>query len=339
MSLTSRNINLKSIPVGTPTLDNFEMVKVDVKPAGDGEITVRNTWMSVDPYMRGRMTGIKTYADPFVVGEVMTGGAIGEVIHSGHPDFAVGDQVVHMNGWREVFTGNVDAMKTMALRKIDASTIPPQAYLGIAGMPGLTAYAGLYKVGEFEPGNTVLVSGAAGAVGSVVCQLAKADGGTVIGLAGSNEKCKWLESHGVDSAINYKTTENLSKSIAKSAPGGIDVYFENVGGAALEAAIDNMNMFGRIAACGMISQYNNASPEPGPTNLVNIVGKSLKMQGFIVTNYQQFAMEYIGKLGQLMSEGKIKNEETIEHGIENAGTAFLRLFSGDKQGKMLVKLT
>jgi NADPH-dependent curcumin reductase CurA len=339
MPLTSRNITLKSIPVGTPTLDNFGMVSVDVSPAGDGEITVRNSWMSVDPYMRGRMTGIKTYADPFIVGDVMTGGAVGEVIHSGHPEFSVGDQVVHMNGWREVFTDNVDAMKLMGLRKIDTSMIPAQAYLGIAGMPGLTAYAGLYKVGEFKPGNTVLVSGAAGAVGSVVCQLAKADGGTVIGLAGSDEKCKWLESHGVDSAINYKTTDNLSKSIAKAAPSGIDVYFENVGGAALEAAINNMNMFGRIAACGMISQYNNASPEPGPNNLVNIVGKSLKMQGFIVTNYQEHAMEYVGKLGQLMATGKIKSEETVEDGIENAGKAFLRLFSGDKQGKMLVKLS
>ncbi|NNC37175.1 MAG: NADP-dependent oxidoreductase [Acidimicrobiales bacterium] len=339
MSLTSRNVNLKSIPDGMPTLDNFEIVNVDVVPAKDGEITVRNHWMSVDPYMRGRMTGIKSYADPFVVGEVMTGGAVGEIIHSGHPDFAVGDQVVHMNGWREVFTDNVDTMKAMGLRKIDTRMIPAQAYLGIAGMPGLTAYAGLYKVGEFEPGNTVLVSGAAGAVGSVVCQLAKADGGKVIGLAGSDDKCKWLESHGVDSAINYKTTENLSKSIAKAAPNGIDVYFENVGGAALEAAINNMAMFGRIAACGMISQYNNAAPEPGPSNLVNIVAKSLKIQGFIVTNYQNYAAEYVTKLGQLMAAGKIKSEETIEDGIDNAGTAFLRLFSGDKQGKMLVKLT
>jgi hypothetical protein len=164
------------------------------------------------------------------------------------------------------------------------------------------------------------------------------EGGIVIGLAGSDEKCKWLESHGVDSAINYKKTDNLSKSIAKAAPNGIDVYFENVGGEALEAALNNMKMFGRIAACGMISQYNNASPEPGPSNLVNIVGKSLKMQGFIVTNYQQHAMEYVGKLGQLMAAGKIDSQETIEDGIENAGKAFLRLFSGDKQGKMLVKL-
>jgi NADPH-dependent curcumin reductase CurA len=322
-----------------PTQQNFEMITAEVSPAGDGEVTIRNTWMSVDPYMRGRMTGIKTYADPFVVGEVMTGGAVGEVIHSGHPDFAVGDQVTHMLGWREVFTDSVEALKLMGLRKIDTSQIPAQAYLGIAGMPGLTAYAGLYKVGEFKSGDTVLVSGAAGAVGSVVCQLAKADGATVIGLAGSDEKCKWLESHGVDSAINYKTTDNLSKSIAKSAPDGIDVYFENVGGAALEAAIDNMKMFGRIAACGMISQYNNENPEPGPSNLVQIVGKSLKVQGFIVVNYQDCVVEYITKLGQLMASGKLASQETVEHGIENAGTAFLRLFSGDKQGKMLVKLT
>lgn len=287
------------------------MESVDVAPAGKGEITVRNSWMSVDPYMRGRMTGIKTYADPFILGEVMTGGAVGEITHSGHPEFSVGDQVVHMNGWREAFTDNVDAMKAMGLRRIDTSIIPAQAYLGIAGMPGLTTYAGLYKVGEFKSGNTVLVSGAAGAVGSVVCQLAKADGGTVIGLAGSDEKCAWLESHGVDSALNYKNTDNLSKSITKAAPSGIDVYFENVGGATLEAAIDNMNMFGRIAACGMISQYNNEAPEPGPSNLIKIVGKSLQIQGFIVTNYQHLRWNMSLNLANSWRLGRLKAKRPL----------------------------
>jgi len=338
MTLTSRNICLKSYPIGVPTDSDFEMTTTEISPASDGEVTIRNSWMSVDPYMRGRMTGIKTYADPFELGEIMTGGAVGEVLHSGHPDFAVGDKVFHMNGWREVFTEKVDTLKPMGFRKIDTGMIPEQAYLGIAGMPGLTAYVGLYIVGEFKPGDTVLVSGAAGAVGSVVCQLAKADGATVIGLAGSDEKCKWLESHGADSAINYKKTDNLSKSIAKSAPDGIDVYFENVGGAALEAALNNMKQFGRIAVCGMISQYNNENPEPGPNNLVQIVGKSLNVKGFIVMDYQQHTMAYVGKLGQLMASGKLSNQETVEDGIENAPRAFLRLFSGDKQGKMLVKL-
>lgn len=339
MSLTSKNVCLRSYPKGMPTADDFEITTTDVRDAGDGEITVRNSWMSVDPYMRGRMSGVKTYVDPFELGQPMQGGAVGEVIQSGHPDFNVGDQVTHMLGWREVFTASVDTLIPMGLRKIDTGMIPAQAYLGVAGMPGLTAYAGLYKVGEFKPGETVLVSGAAGAVGSTVCQLAKADGARVIGLAGSDEKCKWLESHGVDSAINYKTTDNLTKSIAKAAPDGIDVYFENVGGEALEAALNNMNFQGRIAVCGMISVYNSPTPVPGPTNLTMIIGKSLKVQGFIVSNYQDCVMEYIAKLGELMSQGKLTSQETVEHGIENAGTAFLKLFSGDKQGKMLVKLS
>ena len=339
MTLTSRNMCLKNYPKGMPVSNDFQMTTTDVKPAGNGEITVRNHWMSVDPYMRGRMSGIKTYIAPFELGQPMEGGAVGEIIQSGHPEFKKGDWVVTMLGWREVFTANVDDMKKMLLQKIDPGLIPPQAFLGLAGMPGLTAYAGLYKVAEFKPGETVLVSGAAGAVGSVVCQLAKADGATVVGLAGSDEKCKWLESRGVDVAINYKTCGNITKALMKAAPDGFDVYFENVGGDMLEAALNTMKMFGRIAACGMISQYNNDKPAPGPNNLVMIVGKSLKIQGFIVSNYQKYALEYFAKLGPLMAEGKLVQSETVLDGIENSGEAFLRLFSGDKQGKMLVKLT
>ncbi len=339
MSLISKNMCMKSYPKGTPTPDNFTMTTTDVAPAGDGEITVRNHWMSVDPYMRGRMSGIRTYIDPFQLGEPMEGGAVGEIIHSGHPDYAVGDWVMTMLGWREIFTASVDSLKKIMLQKVDINLLPAQNYLGVGGMPGLTAYAGLYKVAGFKPGETVLVSGAAGAVGSIVCQLAKADGATVVGLAGSDEKCKWLESHGVDTAINYKTCENLTKALQKAAPRGFDVYFENVGGDMLKAALDTMKMFGRIAACGMISQYNNEKPVPGPDNLVMIVGKSLKIQGFIVSNYAQYVPEYLMKLGPLMASGQLVQQETVEQGIENAGTAFLRLFSGDKQGKMLVKLT
>ncbi len=339
MTLTSRNMCLKQYPKGMPTSGDFQMTTTDVKPAGSGEITVRNHWMSVDPYMRGRMTGIKTYIDPFALGQPMEGGAVGEIIQSGHPEFKKGDWVVTMLGWREVFTAPVDELKKMLLQKIDPGLIPPQAFLGLAGMPGLTAYAGLYKVAGYKSGETVLVSGAAGAVGSTVCQLAKADGATVVGLAGSDEKCKWLESRGVDVAINYKTCGNMTKALQKAAPGGFDVYFENVGGEMLEAALNTMKMFGRIAACGMISQYNNDTPVAGPNNLVMIVGKSLKIQGFIVSNYQKYALEYFAKLGPLMAEGKLVQHETVLDGIENAGEAFLRLFSGDKQGKMLVKLT
>ncbi|HFB54846.1 MAG TPA: NADP-dependent oxidoreductase, partial [Hellea balneolensis] len=266
MTLTTRNVCLKSYPKGTPTAEDFMMTTTEVADAQDGEITVRNHYMSVDPYMRGRMSGIKTYIAPFELGQPMEGGAVGEIIQSGHPDYKVGDWVMTMLGWREVFTAPVEKLQAVMLQKIDPSIIPAQSFLGVGGMPGLTAYAGLYKVAEFRPGETVLVSGAAGAVGSVVCQLAKADGAKVVGLAGSDEKCKWLESHGVDTAINYKTTENLTKALQKAAPEGFDVYFENVGGEMLEAALNTMKMFGRIAACGMISQYNNESPAPGPNN-------------------------------------------------------------------------
>ena len=343
MTLTSKNICMSSYPKGMPNADNFMMTETDVTPAGNGEITVKNLWMSVDPYMRGRMSGVKTYIDPFQIGEPMEGGAVGEIIHSGDSNYKVGDHVMTMLGWREAFTANVDELKKTMLQKVDPNLLPLQAYLGVGGMPGLTAYAGLYKVAEFQPGETVLVSGAAGAVGSTVCQLAKADGAKVVGLAGTDEKCKWLESHGVDVAINYKTCGNITKALQNAlktvGSRGFDVYFENVGGAMLEGALNTMNMFGRIAACGMISQYNNAKPVPGPDNLVMIVGKSLKIQGFIVSNYSKHALEYFAKLGPLMAGGKLVQQDTVEHGIENAGTAFLRLFSGDKQGKMLVKLS
>jgi len=339
MTLTSKNICLTEYPKGLPTNETFQMTTTDVAPAGEGEITVKNHWMSVDPYMRGRMTGITTYIEPFQIGKPLEGGAVGEVTHSGHKDFKVGDWVMTMLGWRSMFTAKVEDLQKVMLQKIDPNMLPPQAFLGVAGMPGLTAYAGLYKVAEFQPGETVLVSGAAGAVGSTVCQLAKADGATVIGIAGTDAKCKWLESHGCDSAINYKTTKDMTKAIRKAAPGGIDVYFENVGGAMLEAALNNMKIFGRMAVCGMISAYNDEQPVPGPSNLVMIVGKSLKVQGFIVSNYSKYALEYFAKLGPLMASGKLVQQETVLEGLDKAPEAFLRLFSGDKQGKMLVKIT
>lgn len=338
MTLTSKNICLTEYPKGLPTTDTFEMTTTDIAPAGEGEITVKNHWMSVDPYMRGRMTGIKTYIEPFQIGQPLEGGAVGVVTHSGHKDFKVGDWVMTMLGWRSVFTAKVDEMRKVMCQKIDPNMLPPQSFLGVAGMPGLTAYAGLYKVAEFQPGETVLVSGAAGAVGSTVCQLAKADGATVIGIAGTDDKCKWLESHGCDSAINYKTTKDMTKAIRNAAPGGIDVYFENVGGAMLEAALNNMKIFGRMAVCGMISAYNDEKPVPGPPNLVQIVGKSLKVQGFIVSNYSKYALEYFAKLGPLMASGQLVQQETVLEGLDKAPEAFLRLFSGDKQGKMLVKI-
>ena len=332
-------IQLAEYPEGLPTAATFNFEQRDLAAPQDGEITVRNHYMSVDPYMRGRMKNIKSYVPPFQLGEAMTGGAVGEVTASAHPDYKVGDHVMSMRGWRTAFTASVAQMEPEGLRKIDTAQIPIQAYLGVAGMPGLTAYAGLYDVAKFKAGDTVLVSGAAGAVGSTVCQLAKADGAFVVGIAGSDSKAEWLKSRGVDAVVNYKTSKNLTKSLINAAPQGIDVYFENVGGDVLEAAINVMNPFGRMAVCGMISNYNDTTPQPGPKNLIQIVGKSLKIQGFIVSQHAHLASEYITKLGELMPSGKLVSQETILEGIENAPAAFLRLFDGNKQGKMLVKLT
>ncbi len=334
---------LKNYPKGLPELSDFEYKTFPLTPPKAGEITVRNHWMSVDPYMRGRMSGIKTYIAPFELGAPLEGGAVGEVIASGHDKYLVGDWVVTMKGWRDVLTAKVDDLEKIMLQKIDpqirkSGLIPAQAFLGVAGMPGLTAYAGLYKVAEFKPGDTVLVSAASGAVGSTVVQLAAAAGGKVIGINGSEQGAKWLESLGIDSVINYKTCENLTKSIKKAAPAGIDIYFENVGGEILESALNNMKQFGRIAACGMISAYNDKSPKPGPSNLVQIIAKSLKIQGFIVSDYQKYALEYFSVLGPLMASGKLVNRETVVEGLDKAPEAFLRLFDGNKQGKMLVKL-
>jgi NADPH-dependent curcumin reductase CurA len=336
--MKATEIHLTEYPQGLPTQDSFKVVETDVPSPKDGEITVGNSYMSVDPYMRGRMRDVKSYVPPFQLGEVMTGGAVGEVTASAHPDYKIGDHVTSMRGWRTAFTASVAEMIPEGLRKIDISMIPIQAYLGVAGMPGLTAYAGLYDVAKFKAGDTVLVSGAAGAVGSVVCQLAKAEGAYVVGIAGSDSKADWLKSRGVDAVVNYKTTKNLTKSLIKAAPKGIDVYFENVGGAVLEAAINVMNPFGRIAVCGMIANYNDTTPQPGPNNLMQIIGKSLKIQGFIVSQHAHLVPDYIAKLGPLMALGKLVPQETILDGIETAPEAFLRLFSGDKQGKMLVKL-
>lgn len=332
-------IQLTEYPEGLPTEATFKHVERDLPAPKDGEITVRNHYMSVDPYMRGRMRNVKSYVPPFQLGEAMTGGAVGEVTASAHPDYKVGDHVMSMRGWRTAFTAPVAEMTPEGLRKIDTAQIPIQAYLGVAGMPGLTAYAGLYDVAKFKAGDTVLVSGAAGAVGSVVCQLAKAEGAYVVGIAGTDSKADWLKSRGVDAVVNYKTSKNLTKSLMEAAPQGIDVYFENVGGDILEAAINVMNPFGRMAVCGMIANYNDKTPRPGPSNLIQIVGKSLKIQGFIVSQHAHLAPEYIAKLGPLMSTGKLVSQETTLEGIENAPAAFLRLFDGNKQGKMLVKLS
>jgi NADPH-dependent curcumin reductase CurA len=330
--MRAREIRLKSRPVGMPTLENFEIAEIDAPQPEAGQALVRNLWMSVDPYMRGRMYDRPSYVPPFRIGEALQGGAIGEVIASGDPGFKKGDLVESMLGWREAFVAPV-AM----LNKLPAADAPPQAFLGVLGMPGLTAYAGLLEIGQPKAGETVFVSGAAGAVGSVVCQIAKIKGCAVVASVGSDAKARWLKEAGIDQVVNYKAGELLA-AVRAAAPNGIDVYFDNVGGAHLEVALEVARPFARFVECGMISQYNATEPAPGPRNLIYVVGKSLKLQGFIVIQFQhlraQFQRDMLGWIG----EGKIKWEETVETGLENAPAAFLKLFTGANTGKMLVKL-
>ncbi len=332
--VTSREIRLKSRPTGMPELENFALAERAIGPPGDGELRVRNLWMSVDPYMRGRMIDRESYLPPFRIGEPLQGGAIGRVVDSRNDRFAVGDYVSSMHGWREYFLTD-GAM----LQKVDPSLGPIQAHLGVLGMPGLTAFAGLFRIGELRDGEAVFVSAAAGAVGSVVCQLAKAHGCRVVGSAGSDAKCAWLEQEaGIDAAINYKACGDLTQAVAAAFPNGIDVTFENVGGAHLEAALEQMRPRGRIALCGMIAQYNAAEPPPGPRNLVLAVARSLKLQGFIVSNHLDMLADFYAEMAKLIGEGRMKWKETVDEGIESAPGAFLKLFRGENFGKMLVKL-
>lgn len=334
MSVTSKEIRLASRPVGMPKDSDFEVAEATIADPKQGEVLVRNIWMSVDPYMRGRMMDRESYVPPFQIGKPLEGGAIGQVVKSNSEKFKEGDYVNSMLGWREYFVSPAEG-----LTKVDPAMGPIEAFLGVLGMPGLTAYAGLMRIGELKDGETVFVSAASGAVGSVVCQLAKAHGCYVVGSAGSDDKCEWLEKEaGIDKAINYKTCGDLDAAVRDAFPKGIDVYFENVGGAHLQAAINYMKPFGRAALCGMIEQYNNTEPTPGPNNIIMAVGKSLKLQGFIVSNHFDLLPEFYGEMSKLISSGKMKWQQTVEEGIENAPKAFLNLFTGKNFGKMLVKV-
>jgi hypothetical protein len=330
---TVKEVRLKSRPVGIPTRDNFEFATVDLRDPGQGEVQVKNLWMTVDPYMRGRMNDVKSYAPPFQLGEAMTGGAVGEVTKSNDPAFKEGDLVQSQFGWREGFTAAANT-----IQKLDPRGLPPQAFLGVAGMPGLTAYAGLLRIAALKEGDVVFVSGAAGAVGSLVCQIAKAKGHKVIGSAGGPEKVKFLKEIGVDHAIDYKAEKDLTAAVLAGAPDGIDVYFENVGGEHLEAALNTARLFARFAICGMISIYNATEPPPGPRNLAQLIGKNIRMEGFIVSHHFDLLPKFIDDLSRWVAEGKVKWQETVFEGIDKAPDAFLGLFSGENTGKMLVKL-
>ncbi len=323
----SREVVLAARPAGAPRETDFELREADDREPAEGEVAVRNVFVSVDPYMRGRMTGMHTYVPPYEIGDVVDGAAVGRVVASRHPGFAEGDWVQSRLGWRE--RGIADGE---GLRKLDPELAPPSASLGALGMPGLTAWVGLVDVGRVQEGETIWVSGAAGAVGSMAAQIARLKGLRVIGSAGSPEKVAWLESLGIE-AFDYNATP-VKEALAE----GIDVYFDNVGGKQLESALFALKPFGRVIACGAISRYNDEGPQPGPRNLGLVVTKRLRVEGFIVVDHSGRFRAFAEEVGAWVREGKIVYRETIVDGLEHLPEAFAGLFRGDNVGKMLVRV-
>ena len=331
----ARAWHLKSRPEGLPTADNFELKEIELEPLGEGEIRVRNHWLSVDPYMRGRMNDAKSYVPPFALGAPLEGGAVGEVVESRADGFAPGDLVQHMAGWRDEAV--IPAKATNKLPKLGAE---PQAYLGILGVTGLTAYFGLLDTAAAKEGDVVFVSAAAGAVGSAVVQIAKARGMTVIGSAGGAEKCDHVRALGADAVIDYKAgpvLKQLAGAAREVGRGGIDVYFDNVGGDHLDAALALAREDARFAICGMISGYNEAAP----TSLrffARVISARITLRGFIVFDFHQRYGEFYQAMGAWLQSGAVRAEETVVEGLEATPDAFLGLFSGANRGKMLVRL-
>jgi len=335
-------IHLKERPLAIASENNFELVRVRVPDLKQGQVLVRNVWMSVDPYMRGRMSETKSYLPSFELNKPLEGDCIGQIIESKNRQFEVGEYLLSNFGWREywVSTGSND------ISKITPTIAPLQSYLGIMGRTGLTAYVGLLisELTDSSTSNTVFVSAASGAVGSAACQIAKIKGCHVVGSTSSSQKVKWLiDEAGIDYAFDYRKIgeENISSELRKACSDGIDIYFDNVGGKHLEAALDNMKIFGRIALCGMISQYNFPqfpSTVPGPLNLFLAIRRRIKIQGFIVRDHYHVLNEFRTNMSKWIKEGKVKWEETIYEGLENAPNAFIALFKGEKLGKMLVKI-
>lgn len=331
---SSREFHLLRRPGGLPAPSDFGLRTVTLPEPADGELLVRNQFLSVDPYMRGRMTDAKSYLPPFALDAPLEGGAVGVVEQSRHPRFHRGDTVLSMMGWREAFVSD-----GKGVHPVDPRLAPAQAYLGALGMPGLTAYAGLTVVGGLTDGETVLVSGAAGAVGMIACQIAKARGCRVIAVAGSAPKIEWLERvAGVDVAINYRTVPSLRKAFAAAAPEGIHLTFENVGGDNLEAALAASRPFGRIVLCGLISQYNATAPGPGIRNVAAVLVKRLTVRGFIVSDHADLRPAFQADMARWIAEGRMHWEETIVDGFERMPEAFLGLFDGTNLGKMVVRL-
>ncbi|HTJ65125.1 MAG TPA: NADP-dependent oxidoreductase [Alphaproteobacteria bacterium] len=323
---------LAARPEGMPTLSDFALMEAPLPALEDGMIHVRNSWLSVDPYMRGRMNDAKSYAQPYEIGEPMAGGAVGTVVASRSPDYAVGDTVLHSWGWRDEVVAK--AKSFTRLPKID---VPAQRFLGHLGMPGMTAYFGLLDVAAIKAAETLFVSAAAGAVGTAVVQIAKILGLTVIGSAGGAEKCALVRALGADAVIDHRTPGTMEEKLAAAAPEGIDVYFDNVGGDHLDAALAAAKDNARFAMCGMIETYNALDPI-GLKNMMRIVRARIRMQGFIIFDYNHRIDEFHSQMGKWIAEGRIRSEETVRDGLAAMPQAFLDLFAGGNTGKMLIRL-
>jgi NADPH-dependent curcumin reductase CurA len=331
--MDNKRIVLASRPKGWVTEDNFRLESAPLPQPKDGEVLVKNLWLSLDPYMRGRMNDTKSYAAKQELGEVMIGGTVGEVVESKNPKFAAGDKVLGMFGWQQYGLSN-----GAGLNKIDASRVPMQAFLGVLGMPGVTAWVGLLDICQPKAGETVVVSAASGAVGSVVGQIAKIKGCRAVGIAGGKAKCDYVVKElGFDACVDYKAGK-LKDDLKAAAPNGIDCYFENVGGEILDAALARMNAFSRIAVCGLISQYNVTEPY-GVKNFGSILTNRTKVQGFIVSDRMELWAKALPELIGWVAAGKIKYRESVAQGLENAPKAFIGLLKGENFGKQLVKIS
>lgn len=331
---TQKQIQLVSRPEGMPVKEDFLYKEIDVPTPSKGEVLVKTLYLSVDPYMRGRMSDAKSYVAPFQLNEALSGGAVGEIVESESDHFKKGDFVVGMLPWQEYSLAN-----EKEVRSIDPDVAPISTHLSILGMTGLTAYFGLMDIGQPKEGETVVVSGAAGAVGSVVGQIAKIKGARVVGIAGSEEKVSYLtDTLGFDEGINYKTTDNIYKTLKEACPNGIDVYFENVGGEIGDAALSLLNKHARVPVCGAISSYNKTDRDLGPRVQTKLIKSSALMKGFVVNDYNDRFKEGATELGQWLSQGKLQYEETITEGLDNVTDAFLGLFQGKNIGKQLVKI-
>ncbi|MCP3738290.1 NADP-dependent oxidoreductase [Rossellomorea sp. BNER] len=331
---SQKQILLSSRPEGVPANRNFKFIDTSIPKPNENEILIRTLYLSVDPYMRGRMQNVKSYVEPFQLNEVITGGVIGEVVESKSDEFQQGDIVTGMAGWQEY-----SVVHKNTVRKVNPEHGPVTTSLGILGLTGLTAYFGLMEIGAPKEGETVVVSGAAGAVGSVVGQIAKLKGCRVVGICGTDEKVQYLVNDlGFDTAINYKTTENLYNDLEKACPNGVDIYFDNVGGPISDAVLNFINHNARIPVCGAISSYNRTDNDLGPRVQTKLIKSSALMKGFVVNDYASQFKEGALHLGQWLQQGKLTYEETIVEGFEMIPDAFIGLFEGKNLGKQLVKV-